>query len=312
MKPSQGKPEKGTVMKLGTNFAPFIKRNSLENVLKKIAKAGFESVDFSLSYSYDFTLETEEEYFRGIRKLCDELGLWISQGHAPMAKANSEEAYFSDEYISRLKDVIRRAGYLGIPWLVVHPLTEEPIEGTSNAYTEEKRVRGFVNNIKFYKILEPEFKKAGVGCAIENLAQYDYATEQHCACFGSSSADLIRIVDELNGRDGQIFGACLDVGHANLIAGESLPAFIKNLGNKLKCVHLHDNWGILTSWGGGLDRHLLPFQGQMPWQDIKKALEEINFEGAFSFECINYMPNDEFDTWMAEYIYKAGRYILNG
>ena len=299
-------------MLIGTNFGFFIKNNSLEDTLKKTAAAGFKAVDFSLGRDYGVTEENEKEFFTGMKKLCKELGLTISQAHAPFINPIEPEYFLGEEYRDKQIAAIRRASYLGVKWLVFHPYTNNVPEGEKNVYDDAERKREFDLNYRFFDSLAPVLKENGVNGAIENLAQLDYIPNPvHCACFGSSSKELNAIIDALNAKHGEIFGACLDAGHANLIAGESLGEFVKNLGNRLKVLHLHDNYGVLSSWGGGLDRHLPPFFGELNWRELVSALKETGFDGSFSFEIGNHYPTAEFAFDMAKYVVKIAEFMLS-
>ncbi|MBR1967935.1 MAG: sugar phosphate isomerase/epimerase [Clostridia bacterium] len=290
--------------KIGTNFGPFIKRNSLFDVLKKTAQAGFEAADFSLTRTYGVERENEENFYKDVKKLSDDLGLYLAQGHTPFSRGDYSKEYFlGDEWFNAQCDSIRRASYLGIPWVVIHPFTHHPKETESNRYTEEKRKEGFEINYKFYKRLKPVLNGYGVNCAIENLAENDFITNGHQPCSLYSSKELNDFLDYL--ADDKTFGVCLDTGHANLVAEEGVPAFIKNLGKRLKVLHLNDNFSEF------LDVHLPPFYGDLPWGEIKDALVQIGYDGALCFECINRMPNDEFDMLFAEYIYKTAKLIFD-
>ena len=110
--------------KIGTNFGPFIKRNSLFDVLKKTAQAGFEAADFSLTRTYGVERENEENFYKDVKKLSDDLGLYLAQGHTPFSRGDYSKEYFlGDEWFNAQCDSIRRASYLGIPWVVIHPFT---------------------------------------------------------------------------------------------------------------------------------------------------------------------------------------------
>lgn len=296
-------------MKISTNFGPYIKRNDLETTLKKIAQVGFKAVDFSLSRTYGVGEDDEKIFYGKIKSLCADLDLELFQGHSPFERTDLSPEYFlGDEYFNLQKSAVKRASYLGIPYLVVHPFTHSAEEGCANVYDDDKKKQASDVNLTFYKRLKYVFEDYGVKCAIENLAEYDYVRGKHCACFGSSSAELKNIISEL-GRD--TFCACFDSGHANLVKGETLSDFILNLGEDIKCVHLHDNFGEVSGWGSGLDRHLPPFYGNIKWKELKNSLIEAGYDGTLNLECSNYMPNAEFDDYFAKYIFKAAKFILS-
>jgi len=70
-------------------------------------------------------------------------------------------------------------------------------------------------------------------------------------------------------------GITLDIGHAH-ITGDLLQA-VRETASRLASIHAHDNDG--TS-----DDHLLPGQGDMPWDSFKKALKDIDFDGPLVWE----------------------------
>ena len=299
-------------MLIGTNFGFFRQGTPLAEMYGKIAVAGFRAVDFSLARDYGVNKDNEKEFFTDAKKLCEDAGLIISQAHSWFLRPDPSPEYFlGKEYFDLQIESVRRARYLGVKWLVFHPYTNGVPEGERNVYDGAESEREFRLNYEFFDHLAPVLKENGVCAAIENLAEVDYTpTPVHCACFGSSSKELNAIIDALNGKHGELFGACLDAGHANLIAGERLSEFVRNLGKRLKVLHLHDNYGVLSSWGGGLDRHLPPFFGELDWKDLVSALKETDFRGAFNFEIGNHYPNADFAFEIAKYVFKIAEYML--
>ena len=295
-------------MKIGTNFGFFIKRNSLEKVIEKIAAAGFQAIDFSFSRDYGIEEKDEKEYYKKIKALCGSLNLEVTQGHSYFERADLSAEYFlGDEYFNLQCRAIKRAAYMGAPWLTVHPFTTAVQAGGESVYGEDKFEKELNINLVFFERLRPVFKEYNVGCAIENLAEYNFNLKSPCRCFGSVSDDLLVLLKAL---DSELFGVCFDIGHLNLLPDESISHFVLSLKDKIKILHAHDNFGVLNGWGGGLDRHLPPFFGNVPWKEVMDSLRKTGFDNALSFECINYSPNEEFDFFNAEYVRKAGEYIL--
>jgi sugar phosphate isomerase/epimerase len=52
----------------------------------------------------------------------------------------------------------------------------------------------------------------------------------------------------------------------------------------LHALHVHDNDYID-------DRHTLPGLGRMDWEEIMKALAEIDYDGDFTYEADNFLVN---------------------
>ncbi len=72
----------------------------------------------------------------------------------------------------------------------------------------------------------------------------------------------------------------LDTGHANISA--SVPGETIQAGRLLRTTHVHDN-------DGRQDSHLPPGLGTIAWDDWKKALNSIGYNGPIMLECIRHL-----------------------
>ena len=129
----------------------------------------------------------------------------------------------------------------------------------------------------YYGSLLPYAERFGVKIGVENMWRNDplrrYISIDTC----STEAEFIRYVDTLNS---EYAVACLDVGHALLPynMNGTVGDFIRALGrDRLKALHIHDNDYVN-------DLHLLPYLGKLDWDDITKALGEIDYTGDFTYE----------------------------
>lgn len=83
--------------------------------------------------------------------------------------------------------------------------------------------------------------------------------------------ELIKIVEYYNKKYAkEVLGICFDFGHANVGNLDMYNEIIK-IGNKLIVTHIHDNYGT--------DSHNQPFDGTVNWDDVRKALTDINYNG---------------------------------
>ena len=64
-------------------------------------------------------------------------------------------------------------------------------------------------------------------------------------------------------------------GHRNL--GGDPAAALRTVGRHLITLHLHDN-------RGEQDEHLLPGRGNIAWDEVKKALSDVGYDGVFMYE----------------------------
>ena len=116
--------------------------------------------------------------------------------------------------------------------------------------------------------------------ALENVGRFEPLADINLL------PELIKTVDRSN------VGFCVDSGHAHAF-GEAVPQWIKLAGKKLFETHFHDNHAALA--GVALpgqfiqsskyfDQYLFPGDGTIPWEETIKALLEINYSGAVTFE----------------------------
>lgn len=245
---------------------------SSEEAIREIGKAGFEAVDLDLAFnklSHDPMAEDDwKDWVERQIQAAAEYNMPITQGHAHFFSREHCERLDAEE-ITRRENIIKRdieaAGMCGIKWLVIHP----------GSYCDDvyySRKISMEKNVEQCKRLGEVAVKHGVGIAIENLAIHKLP------CFCASTDDLMELLDRLG--DDKIFGICWDTGHGMLNQLDQ-PAAIRHMGKRLKALHINDN-------GGQKDEHILPFQGQIEWKPILKALGESGFENDFTFEVLNY------------------------
>jgi protein FrlC len=80
-------------------------------------------------------------------------------------------------------------------------------------------------------------------------------------------------------------GANLDVGHSQVI-GESIPEAVKLLGDRIWNLHVEDI-------PGRKHYHLIPGQGTLDWQGLKRALVEINYARFLTVELYTHWQNPQ-------------------
>ena len=283
-------------MNVGVQTKGILPEMGLEEGVALIADAGFERVDFNLDtflrnsdvYAgrmnkfFDADLESLLAYFDEYKKAFEEHGISPSQMHAPYPILVPSRGDVTD-YMQKtvIPKSIAIAGMMEIPWVVMHPFKLQYTYGI-----DAERAM----NLKYFESLIPLLKAHNVGVCVENLyeAVGGRITEGTCA----DPQDAIYYVDTLNQLAGEeLFGCCLDTGHMELTHRE--PAdYIRHVGKRLKILHMHENDAIG-------DLHQMPYTfGSKPedgvdWNDFRKALDEIGFEGTLSFEtfpCVSSFP----------------------
>ena len=130
-------------------------------------------------------------------------------------------------------------------------------------------------NVDFYKSLAPYAKKCGVKIAIENMWQTHPVSRHITDDILADPSDLVRMYDTL--ADPEAFTICLDLGHVAL-CGREPDAAIRTIGNeRLGALHVHDVDYVS-------DLHTLPGVSKINWNNVCKALADINYRGSFNLE----------------------------
>lgn len=273
----------------------------LYGCFKHLHDCGFEAIDYNMDHFlegslimkgeindfWDKSLDELYEYFKPTKRAVKDSGLVFSQTHS------SFPVYIdgNDKINEYMRMVVEKSlavcAFLGSPALVVHPFF-------CKEYNKEYEI-----NIAMYRKLIPTAKKYGVKICMEN----SYANiDIHC-----------KLIDELNAEAGEkCFGYCLDIGHANNGGGE-FRKYIQMLGNRLTCLHIHDN-------DGANDSHMIPYTATRGWninrtdyEGMLQGLRDIGYKGNLSFEAFRgfmALPK-EVETEALKLVSAIGRYWRN-
>ena len=240
-----------------------------EKAIELIAGAGFDAVDFSMYDLEDTNSILLSENFKNyVEMLCEVAkrnNVFFNQGHALGYVFHKDKEIAHRLLIERNIRALEIAGIMGIKTLVVHPVDSGDYIGREEIVFEK--------NIRYFRTLLPYAEKYGVKIACENMWCGDKKRGVRIGSVCSNPYEHVRYVDEINS---EMFVACLDVGHSSL-AGREAEDCIRVLGNRLQALHIHDN-DYLD------DMHTLPGLSEMNWDEITKALAEVNYTGDFTLE----------------------------
>ena len=259
----------------------FGERRSLE----MMKEAGFTGLDFTVDLMDDF-----DEVVMGpgamkkaaeIRDLTADVGIPIVGAHAPFEFRSGMAMDESEPKFRRLVRAIEFAGACGAPLIVTHALKLPQEEWLEDVEEEQKRT--FDLNIKWYGILEPYARKAGIRIAVENLCTLDRNGALSTRLLGDAKS-YTAMLDAL---DPAVFTGCFDVGHAHLSTHDA-PSFIREAGKYIHFLHIHDN-------NGKTDAHLMPAFRELEapsksksytirWKEVAEALRDIRYDGPFNYE----------------------------
>lgn len=271
-------------MKIGTITLAF-RRETLGlaegEEYKFLADMGLDCVDFPLADNVTAPRwqlsdgELKEEMLRH-KGWSEQYGVTISQTHSPYDYNLGGGWMMMDtekrkEFLRVQIQAIKATSYLGAPYMVVHPIAV-PGRISEEYFANAKRY-----NMEFLEALKPYLEEYDVKLAIENSPNKNSVLGRFERSNLSRAEDYIDYIDSMQSDR---FVACLDIGHA-YVAGDDPVDIIYKLGKKyLHVLHIHDNNLIK-------DEHMFPGSGKGDWYRIGKALNDIGFEGVFSFEVSN-------------------------
>lgn len=111
-------------------------------------------------------------------------------------------------------------------------------------------------------------EKYGLDMAVETV---HFGNEAYST---TSYRDLIEIVDHINMKN---VGINVDTGHAYIGDSHEVDRVIREVGQRLKTVHIHDNFGER-------DDHQPVGIGCINWEKTVKALIDSSYDGPFMLE----------------------------
>jgi len=202
----------------------------------------------------------------------------ICQMHAPFPIHVEGREDINNYLIMVMDKTCAVCQYLGCAALVVHPFTHPNKE-------IEKEI-----NLQMYRRMMTSAKKYGVKLCLENMYTNYRGRIMEGAC--ADVREACWYIDTLNAEAGEeLFGFCLDVGHAHLMR-RNICEYIKGLGQHLTILHIHENMG-------NKDSHLIPYTQDNPggvnWDGFIEGLRDIKYTGTLSFETfhgIDLLPED--------------------
>lgn len=151
-----------------------------------------------------------------------------------------------------LNEMILSAKTVSPAKFVIHPSTE-PI-------SDEERAARIEASKKSLRELAVKAKELNIVLLVENLPR---------TCLGNTSTELLDII---NGIDNTAI--CFDVNHLLI---EPQVTFVQNTKGKIQTTHMSD-------YDRENERHWLPGEGVIDWNELLGALVESGYEGPFIYE----------------------------
>lgn len=229
---------------------------------------GIGAVDMSFESLPPFDDSWQAVLYTAARR-AREKGIDIPLCHLSFYMPDPKDATLMARYTRELYRSIDAAATMQIPLAVVHPIAY---------YSKECSYRDFIRaNMAFLSPVVAYAKEKRIKICIENMPSEKEAPDNHL--YGSCALNISALAEKLGA------GICWDVGHAN-ISGYKQSEQMKILCGKLDILHIHDN-------DGKKDQHLLPFDGNVDWEDVAFGMRCCDFSGMLDVEVTAWaLPGD--------------------
>lgn len=265
--------------------------------IELLAATGFDAVDYGFSPWFEngempWNTDNYKEYAKEVNLMMSDNGLYFNQAHGPFLFHTEYFPDYSREVMPLFQRCFEVCAMLNVPHMVVHPIHYLP-------YRVNKEKMWDIN-FEFYNMLLPLSKEYGVKIALENMYQYDPRRGVLTEDVFSHPDMYAKFYDTLNDPN---FICLIDTGHCSIV-GENAPDVIRIMGSRVKALHVNDN--LYRT-----DDHLIPGIGIMDWNEITKALADINYSGDITFEVLNTFKayDVSFLPVALKYLLDVGRYI---
>lgn len=237
---------------------------SIEESFRLCAEAGFRTIDFSPSLDEAWEANVNEAL-----RAAEKLGLELEQSHAPF---NFYKKLPLDAFAVLLDRSVQAAIRMNIRYLVFH--MDEYHAPSIEKYDPKAALESA------YEALAPHFEKAlagGVHVALETIFEDRITQGKEGRCHFGGTFDELQA--SLAKFDHPNVGCCWDFGHASIAFGQEQFDMMRRLGKKIICTHTQDNYY-------NKDLHVMPFTGNLPWEELMRTLKEIGYENSLTFEFV--------------------------
>lgn len=245
------------------------------------ARLGISYIDFDLSPHsvakegdlYALGKEEVLSYYSALASYAKEKGVRVVQTHGRFVGfGNTPEG--DEIFIKNAElDCIATAA-LGAKYTVFHT----PAKNWVGDLPDDEMFG--IGEALFTSIL-PFAKENGVKIAAETHGTASKYNKMEFFGVPENLLELIRRVKSASDA-GEHLCVCVDTGHTNLAVKMGHPPVgdvIRQLGSLVEVLHMHDNNGIK-------DQHKMPKTGDLDWDDILAALNEIGYSGYYNLEVV--------------------------
>ncbi len=226
----------------------------IEGIFEQYKNAGIKFMEVSTNPE---TLDYDKT-----KKLAEENGIILWSFHLPFLpfdKIDISNPKLCDYTVEYFKELIKKATDMGPKVMVIHP-SGEPIE-------EEDRKARMECAKESLRKLQDFANTLGATIAVEDLPR---------TCLGRNSSDILDLISAHPD-----LRVCFDTNH---LLAEPISDFIKAVGDKIITTHVSD-YDFIN------ERHWIPGEGKIDWQELIGALKEVGYKGPWLYEMGFKCPN---------------------
>ncbi len=266
-----------------------------KEALRIIKDSGFDCADLSLYGDYGLSKISAPDYVewaKEMKEYADSIGIFYNQAHTPFVFPREASENFETGIIPIMDRAFEICSIIGIDTVIVHPLQYVPYKDNKEFLREK--------NLAYYTALRPYAEKHGIRICLENMFQRDPETQKRIESVCCFDGGFIDYFDTLSS---DTFTCCLDLGHCGLV-GTSAQDAIRMLGHdRIGALHVHDNDLVA-------DQHRPIGMGKIDWEEVAKALAEIDYKGIFTLEASNSVQKP-FMPIMEKYLYESAKIVVD-
>ena len=247
------------------------KHFGIKRTVEMLLDAGFPAIDLTMHSPANFFLEDNyKETAAQLRAMAEARGAMFNQAHAPFGGGYEN---YTEKLVPTFPRAFEFAALCGVKNVIVHPLQRGRYYGNAEEL--------FEMNMEFYTKLAPLARDNGIKIAIENMWQRHPVAKHICDDVCADPHELARYYDTLDAPD--TFTVCLDLGHVALCGREPEDA-IRVLAGRIGALHVHAVDYID-------DLHTMPGLGKINWDNVCRALADVDYGGEITLEADYFMKN---------------------
>ena len=255
-------------------------------MLSLMKAAGFSEMDYCFRVPGLLLPDWRENFRAQLRQAADR-GIRLRYVHLPYDYPKGEGSW--EDFRLATFRAMELAVEGGADCAAIHPraiLTRD--------YDPE---REYAASVDFLTPYREEAGRQGLRLALENMRGPGQSRKHELFRFGSETAEIIRLADEME------MGVCWDTGHGN-ISGQDPRTSLAAVGKRLCLVHIDDNCEED-------DIHLAPFLGTVDWQGVVEGLRAAGYSGSLNLEVSCDKRPGSTQTAYAMYLGEAARHLAD-